>query len=1646
MPIANELNINLAASALQMAQQIFGPGITVQSASYAGDNLSSGIFTGALTTMAGVTPADSGVILSTGRADSITNQSGTTNTNTSNGTSTNTAGIDGDAQLNAISGVGTFDGSILNATFVPDGDVLTMQFVFLSEEYPEYVNGGVNDVIGVWVNGTYVPVTAMSNGVTAVDTVNAGDNRNLYIANPANTDPYNTEMDGFTVTLSLKAPVIAGQANTIKIAIADGGDAAYDSNLLIMADSVQTATLAMDDQINVVRSNTRTFDILGNDEVAEGLTKTITHINGTAISPGGTVTLSTGEQIRLNADGTITVTATSQTGTDVFSYTLRDSNGGTDVGYVTINTVTAPTRDGIVQGTAGNDVIDTSYLGDPDGDRIDNNDATGYGGTTGNDDYVMAGAGNDTVRSGAGNDVIYAGSGGDYVVAGPGNDTVYMGDGNDVFGDWAEDNTGNDLVYGEAGTDVLNGGGGDDTLYGGIGSDTLTGAQGTDLLYGGDDADQFWITDDQDVTNIFGGEGGTDSDLVAFSNYTTTEGVTVTFTGNEAGTYDYNAPGATGIGTFAEIEQLYGTAYADTFNAAAAGTALRLDGQLGDDTIIGGAGSDTIIGSDGADRLSGGAGNDSLTGGNDADTFVVQDGFGADTIVGGEGVTTGTNFDTIDLSALTGAVTVTFTGPKAGTITSGTNTISFSEIERLILTPQADVVNASASTAQVIIEAGAGNDTVTGGSAADSIDGGDGNDSLVGGGGNDTLIGGIGNDTLRGGTGADSLVGGSGTDMVDYSDSATGVSVNLATNAVGGGAAGDTISGFEGVIGSNQADTLTGSAGADSIAAGGGNDSVSAGDGNDTVTSGTGNDTITGGAGNDQIDGGADADTILLADGFGTDTVAGGEGGTDTDTLNAAALTTGVTVTFSGAEAGTLTNGANSVSFSQIEGLVLTAQDDTVNAAASTASVTVAAGDGNDTVTGGSANDTIQGGNGNDSLSGGAGADSLVGGAGNDTLAGGAGADSLDGDTGMDFADYSTSSAGVSVNLSTNATSGGDAQGDALSGIDGIYGSSFNDTLIGFDGELIGGSDAYTNIFYAGAGNDSLDGAGGSDILWGEQGDDTVFGGAGNDTIAGGTGADSLVGGDGDDLFVVENLFGADTIQGGETGETAGDRLDLSALTTGVTVNLTSANPETGTISDGTSTATFTEIETVILGAGNDTLVLADGSGADRILGFAAPVANGDGTYTGIDVLDVSDLKDLSGNPVNVHDVTVGDDGSGNAVLSFPGGESLTLIGVSPAAVATYPQLMAIGIPGTDFVVSGTAGDDLIDASYLDDPDGDRVDGADALDGSNDDVIDAGAGNDTINGGLGADTITGGTGNDVFAQSQGDATDTITDFDLGDDDGDGFFNDQLDVSALIDGNGDPVNAWDVVVQDDGFGNARLVFPGGEALVLQGVTPAQMTGARALHAAGIPCFVAGTMIATPRGPVAVEALRPGDLVHTLDDGPQPIRWVAQSVFGAEALAADPGLRPVRIDAGVLGNERPLFVSPQHCVLVADAETGEEHFARAKHLAEETDMADYDDAAVDVTYVHMLLPRHSVVISGGIPTESFYPGPQALKLLGFRDLARLCLALPGLASAPVEDVYGDRARPVLPRGRLRRMDKHDQILQVRMRNGARRHAQG
>jgi len=168
-----------------------------------------------------------------------------------------------------------------------------------------------------------------------------------------------------------------------------------------------------------------------------------------------------------------------------------------------------------------------------------------------------------------------------------------------------------------------------------------------------------------------------------------------------------------------------------------------------------------------------------------------------------------------------------------------------------------------------------------------------------------------------------------------------------------------------------------------------------------------------------------------------------------------------------------------------------------------------------------------------------------------------------------------------------------------------------------------------------------------------------------------------------------------------------------------------------------------------------------------------------------------------------------------------------------------------------------------------------------------------------------------------------------------------------------------------VLQDGTFVSSTWVSPQGPLLVSE---------------MGPPCFVAGTLIETAWGPRPVETLVPGDLVMTRDNGLRPLCWT-----GGRVVSGLDGHAPVRFETGVLGNDRPLLVSPQHRVLIegwqAELLFGEaEVLSSAVHLVNGSTIRQVPDRAV--SYHHILFDRHEIVQSNGAPTESFFPGETIL----------------------------------------------------------------
>ncbi|SEK31605.1 Ca2+-binding protein, RTX toxin-related [Roseovarius nanhaiticus] len=370
-----------------------------------------------------------------------------------------------------------------------------------------------------------------------------------------------------------------------------------------------------------------------------------------------------------------------------------------------------PAPDGIVSGTAGDDVIDLPYTGDPDGDRVDANDAI-LGNVGSNDDIIEAGDGNDTVR---GRD---------------GNDTIDGGDGDDS-------------LRGDAGDDSIDGGAGDDTLRGDAGNNTLVGGEGDDSLIGGPGNDSILGGDGQDTALGGGGDDFIDTSapvgMPSDANFPLPDdgfGTTVPADPNPDNDRDLVAGGAGNDTIFTGDD-------ADTITGGAGNDVI--DGGLDDDEIDGGAGDDFILGGEGSDTILGGSGNDTIYGGVNNDSVNILDATDPELDNGDDFINGGAGDDLI------------FGEDDNDTILGGSGN---------------DTIDGGIDDDE--IRGQDGDDSLLGGDGNDDIQGGNGNDTILGGDGDDTIEGRADDDVIIGGAGADDMSGNTGRDTFIIGSAADG--------------------------------------------------------------------------------------------------------------------------------------------------------------------------------------------------------------------------------------------------------------------------------------------------------------------------------------------------------------------------------------------------------------------------------------------------------------------------------------------------------------------------------------------------------------------------------------------------------------------------------------------------------------------------------------------------------------------------------------------------------------------------------------------------------------------------------------------------------------------------------------------------------
>ncbi len=795
----------------------------------------------------------------------------------------------------------------------------------------------------------------------------------------------------------------------------------------------------------------------------------------------------------------------------------------------------------------------------------------------------------------------------------------------------------------------------------------------------------------------------------------------------------------------------------------------------GDDLLLGDAGNDTLFAKGGADLMHGGDGNDTLTGG-DGNDFVYGDA-GNDRLVWNPGDDNdlfegGDGLDTAEVNGGNGAEVFTLTAngsrvrfdrvdPAPFSIDAGT-------IETFVVNMNGgdDSFNASGNLAalvSVIVDGGAGNDTILGSNGADRLLGGDGNDFIDGQQGNDTALLGAGDDIFQWdpGDGSDIVEGQDGIDTMLFNGSAANEIFALSSN---GGRALFTRNVGNIVMDLNDVEKVT-------LNMLGGTDALTLNDlaGTDVSAVLVNLAASIGGSTGD-----AAADSVTVNGGSGADIVDVVGAGTALSVLGLAAR---VDLTTS--------EGANDALV--VGGL---GGNDTITASTLPAGViklTLDGGAGNDTLLGSQGADTLIGGDGNDFVLGDNGNDTAFLGAGDDVFEWdpGDGSDIVEGQDGSDSLLFVGANANETINIVANggrvsflrdvanvtmdlddleriefrALGGadniviGDMSGTDLTRIDldlkasgggadaqvdsvtvnasnadesfGVAGDSSSVSVFGLAAQVnLFSPDAFDRLTLNGqGGNDVINASGlhagalqltmngglGADFIVGSDGGDLIVGGDGNDTALMGPGDDSFVWNPGDDNDIVEGQAGSDTLL--FNGANIAERINISA--NGGRVLFT--RDVASVVMDLNDTET---IDFKALG-GADNIVVNDLSGTD-VTEVRIDLGAGDGQA------DTVTVNATSGDDV----VVVAGDTGGVSVIGLSA--TITLTGFEP---------------GIDrLVINLQGGDDTLEASGL------KADGLllTGNGGDGNDVLIGGDGNDTLNGGNGDDVLIGGPGTDVL--------------------------------------------------------------------------------------------------------------------------------------------------------------------------------------------------------------------------------------------------------------------------------------------------------
>jgi hypothetical protein len=511
---------------------------------------------------------------------------------------------------------------------------------------------------------------------------------------------------------------------------------------------------------------------------------------------------------------------------------------------------------------------------------------------------------------------------------------------------------------------------------------------------------------------------------------------------------------------------------------------------------------------------------------------------------------------------------------------------------------------------------------------------------------------------------------------------------------------------------------------------------------------------------------------------------------------------------------------------------------------------------------------------------------------------------------------------------------------------------------------------------------DSINGGAGNDIIDGGLGNDVIDGGTGLDTIISSVGDDVIDGGTGIDTYDASGDFAESTNVAGTSGPNINDPATIPGRLAG-SENLTTSQ----LLDSGKKGDAFDFTDDREGGIRND-IRITDSSNLSGNYDFKFP-----GGGSGDGVSDIARF-DLSTFDDNFSIEVLSEDGSDdNNAFDIDSGPQDLIILQDVISITDSGGIATVVYQGSDggsytmeidynsarILAYGTEGE-LID--------GDIIDSIDVTVGTTgvDDANLANYGDGTVEKSF-ASGADGTSGTDTIQSVENFVANEVSG--------------EIDTITLT----SAVRAGDVTISDSAIGTFTEADSGtvtafggaGQPTIndllngqesLRDGTWSINSGTEEGEVGGITfenfetinfetvCFVRGTMIETAEGQKAIEHITVGDMVNTMDHGVQPVRWIGSSKVKGQGISA-----PILIRKGALGNDRDLWVSPQHRMFLSGWQlellfAEPEALVPAKMLVNDSTILQVE--LPEVEYFHVMFDDHEIIFAEGSPSESFHPG--------------------------------------------------------------------